>query len=103
MKAECQAWADTEGAPCPARPWLSLVPQEGELVIHARPTWGLQHALVDLTVTVFTRGPSVRSFVILPRQEFEWGSLQGWSGVDREPSHPCSQTELSWLPAATSL
>lgn len=53
MKAECQAWADTEGAPCLAWPWLSLVPREGELVINARLTWGLQHALVDLTVTVF--------------------------------------------------
>ena len=34
-----------------------LCPRAGALVFHARTIWGLQHALVDLTVTVFMRGP----------------------------------------------
>lgn len=43
--------------PRPAWSWLSLVPSGGGIVIHSRTTWGLQHALVDLTVMVLTRGP----------------------------------------------
>lgn len=57
MKAEDQAWVDTEVASLPCLALASLGPREGELVINARTTWGLQHALVDLMVTVLTSGP----------------------------------------------
>lgn len=43
----------------PALPGLGfhLCPRERELVTNARTSWGLQHAPVDLTVTVLSRGP----------------------------------------------
>lgn len=46
-----------DGTPALPGLGLHLCPKEGELVIHSRTTWGLQHALVDLTVMVLTRGP----------------------------------------------
>lgn len=49
--------ADTEMALLSRLVLASHVPGERELVINARTTEGLQHTLVNLTVTILTRGP----------------------------------------------
>lgn len=46
-----------EGTPAPPGPGFHLCPREGAWAIHSRSTWGLQRALVDVTVGALTGDP----------------------------------------------